>query len=92
MAKLGVYKVSHVTAYGFAADEIISFARKTADNLIAMCTHGYSGVKRWVLGSVRETVVRHAGDPRTGNQSDLSCWFWNERWCGRRESNSDAVG
>ena len=32
-----------------AADEIISTARRTPDNLIAMCTHGRSGVKRWVL-------------------------------------------
>jgi nucleotide-binding universal stress UspA family protein len=47
-----------------AADEIISLGRETPDNSIAMCsTHGRSGVKRWVLGSVTETVVRHSGDP-----------------------------
>jgi len=63
MKKLGVEKVSHVAEYGLASDEIISFARKTPDNLIAMCTHGHTGVKRWVLGSVTETVVRHSGDP-----------------------------
>jgi nucleotide-binding universal stress UspA family protein len=63
MKKLGVDKVSCVAEYGLAADEIISFARKTPDNLIAMCTHGHSGVKRWMLGSVTETVVRHSGDP-----------------------------
>lgn len=40
MKKLGVEKVSDVAEYGLAADEIISFARKTPDNLIAMCTHG----------------------------------------------------
>jgi nucleotide-binding universal stress UspA family protein len=28
-----------------------------------MSSHGRSGVKRWVLGSVAETVVRHSGDP-----------------------------
>jgi nucleotide-binding universal stress UspA family protein len=33
------------------------------DSLIAMCSHGYSGVKRWVLGSVTETVVRHSRNP-----------------------------
>jgi nucleotide-binding universal stress UspA family protein len=63
MKKLGVDKVSHIAEYGFAADEIISFARKIPDNLIAMCTHGHTGVKRWVLGSVTQTVVRHSGDP-----------------------------
>lgn len=31
--------------------------------LIAMCTHGQSGVKRWVLGNVTETVVRHSSAP-----------------------------
>jgi nucleotide-binding universal stress UspA family protein len=61
--KLGVEKVPYVAEYGLAADEIISLAHKTPDNLIAMCTHGHSGVKRWVLGSVTETVVRHSGDP-----------------------------
>jgi nucleotide-binding universal stress UspA family protein len=61
--KLGVAKVTSVAKEGFAGDEIISLGRKTPDNLIAMCSHGRSGVKRWVLGSVAETVVRHSGDP-----------------------------
>jgi nucleotide-binding universal stress UspA family protein len=63
LKKLGVAKVSCVTQEGFAADEIISLGRKTRDNLIAMCSHGRSGVQRWVLGSVTETVVRHSDDP-----------------------------
>ncbi|HWH77658.1 MAG TPA: universal stress protein [Candidatus Binatus sp.] len=61
--KLGVEKVSMLIKEGFAGDEIITLGRKTPDNLIAMCSHGRSGVKRWVLGSVTETVVRHSGDP-----------------------------
>jgi nucleotide-binding universal stress UspA family protein len=61
--KLGIDNVSYVAKEGFAADEIISLARKSPDNLIAMCTHGRSGVKRWMLGSVTETVVRHSADP-----------------------------
>lgn len=63
MKRKGVVKVSFAAQEGRAADEIISLARKTPDNLIAMCTHGRSGVKRWMLGSVTETVVRHSGDP-----------------------------
>jgi nucleotide-binding universal stress UspA family protein len=59
----GVTKVSYVLHEGIGADEIISMARKTPDNLIAMCTHGWSGVKRWVLGNVTATVVRHSSDP-----------------------------
>ena len=59
----GIEKVSSILLVGSGADEIIDLARSTPDNLIAMCTHGRSGVKRWALGSVTEKVVRHSGDP-----------------------------
>jgi nucleotide-binding universal stress UspA family protein len=59
----GLAKVSYVVKEGLSADEVIALGRATPDNLIAMCSHGRSGVKRWVLGSVTETVVRHSGDP-----------------------------
>ena len=59
----GIEKVSSMLLLGSGADEIIELARTTPDNLIAMCTHGRSGVERWVLGSVTEKVVRHSGDP-----------------------------
>jgi len=61
--RFGISEVSVVTPEGLAADEIIALGRKLPDNLIAMCTHGRTGVGRWLLGSVTETVVRHAGDP-----------------------------
>jgi len=48
---------------GGAAAEIIDLARKTPANLVAMSTHGRSGVGRWVLGSVTERVVRYSNDP-----------------------------
>jgi nucleotide-binding universal stress UspA family protein len=63
MKQKGLNKVSFTTREGLEADEIIAMARETPDTLIAMCTHGRSGVQRWVLGSVTETVVRHSGDP-----------------------------
>jgi nucleotide-binding universal stress UspA family protein len=63
LKRRGVAKVSFIAKEGIAADEIIAYGRETPDNLIAMCTHGRSGVRRWVLGSVTETVVRHSGDP-----------------------------
>jgi nucleotide-binding universal stress UspA family protein len=59
----GIEKVSFATPEGSGAHEIIALAQRTPDNLIAMCTHGRSGVKRWVLGSVTEKVVRLSGDP-----------------------------
>jgi nucleotide-binding universal stress UspA family protein len=61
--KLGVEKVSFSTKEGFAGDEIINIGRNTPGSLIAMCSHGRSGMKRWVLGSVAETVVRHSAGP-----------------------------
>jgi nucleotide-binding universal stress UspA family protein len=63
LKKAGVASVSWVLLDGPGADELIKLGRSTPDNLIAMSTHGRSGVKRWVLGSVTEKIVRHSGDP-----------------------------
>ena len=63
LKRLGVEQVVYDLKEGFSADEIIRVARNTPENFIAMSTHGRSGVKRWVLGSVTETVVRHSADP-----------------------------
>ena len=59
----GLQKVSFTAKDGLPADEIIAFAGRTPESLIAMSTHGRSGVQRWMLGSVTETVVRHSGHP-----------------------------
>ncbi|MBI4525573.1 MAG: universal stress protein [Deltaproteobacteria bacterium] len=59
----GLEKCSSLLLQGDAAEEIIDTARKTQGNLVAMCTHGRSGLSRWVLGSVTERVVLHSGDP-----------------------------
>ena len=59
----GVKEASFFVTEGTGPDEIISYARKRPETLIVMCTHGRSGMKRWVLGSVTEKVVRHSGDP-----------------------------
>jgi len=63
LQRQGLSKVSFVAKEGLSADEIIKLARETPANLVAMSSHGRSGVKRLVLGSVTETVVRHSGDP-----------------------------
>jgi nucleotide-binding universal stress UspA family protein len=63
LKQMGLKKVSPMAKEGFAADQIIALARQTPDSLIAMCTHGRSGLKRWILGSVTETVLRHSGNP-----------------------------
>jgi nucleotide-binding universal stress UspA family protein len=63
LSEKGLRNISYVVDLGYGAEEIIALARKTPDNFIAMCTHGRSGVKRWVLGSVTDRVLRHSGDP-----------------------------
>jgi nucleotide-binding universal stress UspA family protein len=59
----GLSRVTSILTDGTGADEIIACAREHPDSLVAMCTHGRSGVTRWVLGSVTEKVVRHSGNP-----------------------------
>jgi nucleotide-binding universal stress UspA family protein len=55
--------VKSAVRYGHAAEEILDHARVSGADLIAMSTHGRSGLRRWVLGSVAETVTRHAPIP-----------------------------
>ena len=43
---------------GSAADEIIKMAEETNADLIAMSTHGRSGLGRWAFGSITEKVLR----------------------------------
>jgi nucleotide-binding universal stress UspA family protein len=59
----GVAKVSCVVTEGKGAEEIIDLAQRTSDNMVAMSTHGRSGIGRWVLGSVTDRVVSYCGDP-----------------------------
>jgi nucleotide-binding universal stress UspA family protein len=54
-------KVSIVMMVGLPADRIIDYATENDVDLIAMSTHGRSGVGRWAFGSVTEKVL-HAGD------------------------------
>jgi nucleotide-binding universal stress UspA family protein len=59
----GLSEVASFVAEGEPAEEIIDAAKGVPNSLTAMCTHGRSGVDRWMLGSVTEKVVRHSGNP-----------------------------
>ncbi len=59
----GLPRVSWVTFEGPSAEQIADYSRQHPDAMVIMCTHGRSGVSRWVLGSVTEKVVRHCADP-----------------------------
>ena len=57
----GSHSVTSGMGEGPAAGEIIDYARANGIDLIAMSTHGRSGIGRWVYGSVAEKVL-HSGD------------------------------
>lgn len=44
-------------------DDILTYANEYDIDLVVMGTHGRTGVKRALLGSVTETVIRHADIP-----------------------------
>ncbi len=46
-----------------AAAEIVDYAETNDVDLIAMSTHGRSGVSRWVFGSVASKVLRGTNKP-----------------------------
>jgi nucleotide-binding universal stress UspA family protein len=56
-------KVGGKVADGPAADLILETAKNEGATLIAMSTHGRSGVARWALGSVAEKVARASDIP-----------------------------
>jgi nucleotide-binding universal stress UspA family protein len=49
--------------HGHPAAAIVDLARETPHSLVAMTTHGRSGVGRWLLGSVADRVVHHSAGP-----------------------------
>ncbi|MBI4640048.1 MAG: universal stress protein [Candidatus Tectomicrobia bacterium] len=56
-------KVDTSVRYGDTAEEILEHIHDRGIDLIAMSTHGRSGIKRWMLGSVAEKVLRAASVP-----------------------------
>ena len=56
-------KINMVVEMGDAAEAIINFARNNPIDLIVMSTHGRSGLKRWVYGSVAGKMLRGAYHP-----------------------------
>ena len=59
----GASKVHVAVELGAAADTILAVAACEQTDLIAMSTHGRSGIRRWVLGSAAEKVLHAASTP-----------------------------
>lgn len=49
-----------VVCQGDPRSVIVDEARDWSADLIVVGSHGYSGIKRWLLGSVAQSVVSHA--------------------------------
>jgi nucleotide-binding universal stress UspA family protein len=56
-------KVSHYVTDSYPAEGILKEAEKTKADLIAMTSHGTTGLAKWIFGSVAEKVIRHADRP-----------------------------
>jgi nucleotide-binding universal stress UspA family protein len=55
--------VECVTLQGTAGEVIIDYAHNEAVDLIALATHGHSGLGRVIFGSVADHVLRESGLP-----------------------------
>ncbi len=57
------FEVDTHVRYGDDAEEILAHSSHDDIDIIAMSTHGRSGVKRFLIGSVAEKILRHATKP-----------------------------
>jgi nucleotide-binding universal stress UspA family protein len=59
----GELQAEMIVRRGNPYNEIIAAARALKADLIVISTHGYTGLKHALIGSVAERVVRHASCP-----------------------------
>ena len=66
---------------GYAAEEILRYADEKEVDLILMATHGRSGIRRWVMGSVADKILRSSAFPillvRAGMPRDVAYEEWS---------------
>ena len=63
LAQKGLAEARFDVRLGHPAHDICEFATAEKANLIVLASHGYHGIKRFMLGSVAELVLRHASCP-----------------------------
>ena len=56
-------EVNEVLLSGKVSTEIVNYAQGLEHGMIALATHGRSGVSRLLLGSIAEAVIRESGCP-----------------------------
>jgi nucleotide-binding universal stress UspA family protein len=62
LKKIGI-KTECVVLVGNPGESIVNYANKNKIDLIAIATHGRSGLKRMLFGSVTEYVIKHSKLP-----------------------------
>ncbi|MCS6849086.1 MAG: universal stress protein [Anaerolineae bacterium] len=62
LAESGI-RVETTVSVGRPAEAILDMAERRGVDLIAMATHGYGGIRRFLIGSVADRIVRHAHAP-----------------------------
>lgn len=61
--ELGAPRVTAKLVVGSPWHEIVELARREAVDLVVISTHGRTGIKHVLMGSVAEKVIRHADCP-----------------------------
>jgi len=65
---------------GYPAEEILNYANNHRVDFIIMATHGYSGLKRWRLGSVADKVLRASRVPVLLVRTEVSNEIAYDKW------------
>ena len=56
-------KVSSALLQGKSAETILQYAEDNSVSVIALATHGFSGVAKWIYGSVASKIVMGSSRP-----------------------------
>ncbi len=63
MAELVGVQTETRVEYGEVAPSILAAIEPLEVDLVVMCSHGYSGFKRWALGSITHKIIPHSPVP-----------------------------
>src|SRR5688572_27426732 len=70
LAKRSGVKSHEVVRLGRAWQEVVEIAKERKADLIVLATHGYTGLRHVLLGSVAEKILRHAPCPVLSIRAD----------------------
>lgn len=54
----GIKKKRSIILRGKAADQILDYVEKNQIDVVAMASHGHSGINKWVIGSTANKIIR----------------------------------